>query len=352
MLDRSNRGSGRKSSMLLWNNPRMSMTAHWWTVAPKLQRALRPPTPPPSQVWSLELDQAGPRGEPVRLTGWLHFPTPSGQPPESGETAETAVVAIHGLGGCTESEYMVRMAAVALERGFTCLRLNLRGSDRRGEDYYHAGLAQDLHSALASPELAGYRRLYVVGFSMGGHLALRAATEDLDPRVHAVAAVCSPLDLAPCADAIDRPNRWLYRRYLMASLMDIYRAVAERRPVPLPVEEAERIHHIREWDEKVVSPRWGFDGPDDYYARASVAPRLDRLRVPALLVEAEEDPLVPATAIRPALEKAPRMTVRWVSPAGHMGFPRELDLGFDAPRGLETQILGGLEELSSREGAT
>jgi len=285
----------------------------------------------------MKLEGAGPRGEPVRLSGWLH--------PRDG--ADAAILAIHGLGGCTESEYMVRMATVAREADVACLRLNLRGSDRRGEDYYHAGLAGDVHAVLASPALASFRHLYLVGFSMGGHVALRAATEDLDPRVRAVATVCSPLALGPCAAAIDRPNRWLYRRYLMSSLLDIYRAVAARRPVPIAVEEAARITHIREWDEKIVTPRWGFDGPDDYYARASVAPRLDRLRVPALLVAATEDPMVPAEAIRPALARAPHMTSRWVAPAGHMGFPRDLDLGFDAPRGLEPQILGWLREVST-----
>ena len=323
--------------MLLWNNLRMSMSAHWWTVAPKLRRALRPPSPPPSRPWGLELEDAGPHGETVRLSGHLHL----------SDGVERAVVAVHGLGGCTESEYMVRLARWAPQHGFACLRFNLRGSDRRGDDYYHAGLTRDLHAALKTPELAGFRELYLLGYSMGGHVVLRAATEALDPRVKAVAAVCSPLDLAPCAATIDRPNRWLYRRYVMSALVEIYRAVAELRPVPLPVEEAARITHIREWDEKIVAPRWGFDGPDDYYARASVGPRLGRLRVPALLVQAANDPLVPEEAVRPALDGASRVTTRWLAPAGHMGFPGELDLGVDAPRGLEAQVLGWLIGASS-----
>jgi predicted alpha/beta-fold hydrolase len=323
--------------MLVWNNLRMSMTAHWWTVAPKIRRALHPPSPPPSQPWALDLEDAGPHGETVRLSGHLHF----------SDSAERAVVAIHGLGGCTESEYMVRLAKLAPREGFACLRLNLRGSDRQGNDFYHAGLSGDLHAALKAPELAVFRELYLLGFSMGGHVALRAATEEMDPRVRAVAAVCAPLDLAPCADSFDRPSRWLYRRYVMSSLVDIYRAVAARRPVALPVEEATHISRIREWDEKIVAPRWGFDGPDDYYARASVASRLGELRIPALLVQAAEDPLVPEEAVRPALDGAPGLTVHWMTPAGHMGFPGDLDLGVEAPPGLEPQVLGWLAEASS-----
>jgi len=273
----------------------------------------------------------------VRLTGRLH------RTPE----AEAAVVAVHGLGGSIESEYMLTLAAAAREVGWSCLRLNLRGSDRAGDDFYHAGLTEDLHAALASPELAGMRDLYLVGFSMGGHVVLRAATEDMNPRVRAVAAVCSPLDLAPCQAAFDRPQRWLYRRYVLASLVEIYRGVAARRSVPVPVEEAARITTVWEWDEKIVAPRWGFDGPDDYYARASVAPRLGELRVPALLVQAQGDPFVADASVRPALESLAGeipLTAHWVSPAGHMGFPEQVDLGVEAPLGLEPQILGWLRQ--------
>lgn len=312
----------------------MSMAAHWWTLAPKLQRVLQPSTPPPSQPWGLELANAGPSGETVHLTGRFH---PS-------DAASTALVTIHGLGGCTESEYMVRMARLASEAGFACLRLNLRGSDRQGNDFYHAGLTSDLHAALKSPLLAGFDTLALVGFSMGGHVALKAATEDLDPRVTAVAAVCSPLDLAPCAVSFDRPNRWLYRRYVMASLLDIYRAVAERRPVPLPVEEAAKLTRIRDWDEKIVAPRWGFEGSDDYYARASVGPLLPSLKVPALLVQAAADPMVPDAAVRPALDAASGVTAHWVARAGHVGFPRDVDLGMDAPLGLEPQLLRWIQD--------
>lgn len=322
---------------------RRSVRGHLWTLGSRMRSVLQPPEAPPSQPWALALPDAGPGGETVEITGRL-YDVPQ---------ALDAVVMVHGLGGCTDSVYMLRAAADAREAGLACLAMNLRGSDRRGTDYFHAGLTADLHATLASPELERFSDLHLLGFSMGGHVALRASTEELDPRVRAVAAVCSPLDLAPCADYIDRPALWPYRRYILGSLMDIYRGVAERRPVPVPPEEAEKISHIREWDRRIISPRWGFDGPDDYYARASVAARLDRLRLPALLVEAEDDPLVPAFSVRPVLDRYARtvqegtLEVRWISPAGHVGFPRELDLGQDARPGLGSQLLAWLQRWGS-----
>ena len=87
---------------------------------------------------------------------------------------------------------MIRGAAAAEMAGLSCLRMNLRGSDRMGEDYYHGGLTVDLHAALASSEAQRYRRIYLLGYSLGGHVVLRLATEPADPRLVAVAAVCAP----------------------------------------------------------------------------------------------------------------------------------------------------------------
>ena len=133
-----------------------------------------------------------------------------------------------------------------------------------------------------------------------------------------MAALCAPLDLSLSQQAIDSPVRWPYRRYLMSSLIDIFAAVSARRPQKLTAAQAARIRTIREWDDLVVAPRHGFADAADYYARASVAPRLGDLRVPALLVNSEGDPMVPARPVRSVLRPAPRLEVRWVAGGGHV----------------------------------
>lgn len=311
-----------------------TLGGHLRTVMPRLRQAIAPLPAPPSQPWSLVVDD--PRLGPVRLSGELSDPGDWGTADPAATSGvgdgpaaaggRPLVLLVHGLGGCSESHYLRRVAGAAVAAGWACLRLNLRGSDRRGEDFYHAGLSADLHAALASPELAGYAPLYALGFSLGGHLVLRMATEPTDPRLAAVAVVAAPLALAPCAEAFDRPRRALYRAYLLASLKAIYDAVAARRPVPLPAEQARRIRYIQEWDERVVAPRHGFAGAADYYRRASVASRLASLHLPALLVAAEDDPMVPAAALAPALaDPPPSLEVRWLAAAGHLGFGPDLD---------------------------
>jgi uncharacterized protein len=246
--------------------------------------------------------------------------------------SDEVLVVVHGLGGSTESHYMMRAAVAAEGAGLSCLRINLRGCDRQSGDFYHAGLTADLHAAFASEDLRRYRRIYLLGYSLGGHVVLRLGTEEADPRLAAVAAVCSPLDLALSQQAIDAPALWVYRRYLLGNLLGIYAAVAARRPVPLAVEEAARLRTLREWDDRIVAPRFGFADAADYYARASVAPRLGDLRVPALLLSSETDPMVPAASVRAALNApAPRLQVQWISGGGHVAFPRSL--------GVEARVL-------------
>jgi hypothetical protein len=298
-------------------------------------RALRQEAAAASEPWSAVVED--PRIGPVRLTGRLRAP--------AGEAAGGGglLVVVHGLAASADASYAVRAAQAAEAAGLASLRLNLRGADRSGEDYYHAGLTADLRAALASPALAAYDRVAVLGFSLGGHVALRYATEEPDPRLRAVAAVCAPLDLAAGGRLIDRPALWAYRRYLLGHLMEIYRAVARRRAVPLPVEAAGRIRTFRDWDTRVVAARHGFRDAADYYARMSVGPRLDRLSVPALLVGAEDDPMVPPEAVRPVLAgRDVPLEVRWVAGGGHMAFSRGLDLGLGGPPGVEAQLLAWL----------
>jgi predicted alpha/beta-fold hydrolase len=122
-------------------------------------------------------------------------------------------------------------------------------------------------------------------------------------------------------------------------LNEVYAAVAARRPVPVPVERVLRARAIREWDGLVVAPRFGFTSAEDYYARASVAPRLDRLRPPALLIWSRGDPMVPWATVEPALAALPGGAQVVVSRrGGHVGFPAGVDFGLGGPRGLAAQV--------------
>jgi len=297
----------------------VKLSGHLWTLGPSLRHRARPETPPPAVAWSTRLDD--PRVGEVVLRGALHHAV---QP-----TDECCVV-VHGLGGSIGSHYAIRAARTAVAAGVDCLRLDLRGADRSGADVYHAALTADLEAALASPALAGYRHLYLLGFSLGGHVSLCHALAPGDPRLRAVASVCAPLDLGASGVAIDHPRAALYCGHVLSGLKEIYSAVARLRPVPTPLASVLRVTTIRAWDRLVVVPRFGFVSVDDYYQSTSVGPRLAGAQIPALILSARADPMIPARTVAPHVERLPaHVTHRWIDRGGHVGFPADLRIGLD-----------------------
>lgn len=307
---------------------RADFAGHVHTVAPVVRHALVPQGHGGelrAAPWSTEIVDPV-RGR-VRLTGKLH---------DAG--GETLVVVVHGLGGHVDSHYVHNAALTLARGGLSSLRVNLRGADRRGDDFYHAGIIEDLGAVLASPDVARFSRVILWGSSLGGHLSLRFAALTPDPRLSGVVAVCPPLDLAAGASAIDTFHRRPYLRHVLAGLVEMYEQVAARGPVPLPVADAHRIRSIRTWDERIVARRFGFRGAADYYARMSVAPHLGAIQCPTLLVVGDSDPMVPRATVEPALRGVSSAVDVRVVDGGHVGFPRHVDLGQRGPRGLEPQV--------------
>lgn len=309
-----------------------ALSGHAWTLGSKIGSILAHPEAPESTDWRRRVDTL--HGTEVRVTGKYR------RRPD----ADTLVVLVHGLGGCADSDYLVHAAHQIEALGWSSLRLSMRGADRQGDDIYHAGLVDDLRRVVDAPTFDGYDRVYVLGYSLGGHLALRFAAESSDPGVAGVGAVCPPLDLRLGQQSIDRPSRRPYRIYLLRELRDCYAAVAARKPVPTPVARVREATTLREWDALTVVPRFDFPSVDDYYRRVSVAGRLDELDIPSHLVVARHDPMVAFDAVRPSLDDASdALEVDVVERGGHVYFPSDLALGADAPTGLVPQLLARLE---------
>lgn len=291
----------------------LNWAAHAWTIAPSVWSDLRPRAAPPSEPWSTQLED--PVAGTVTLRGALQR--------AQGAEAHSCVIVVHGLGGSIERPYCILAALAARRAGINCLRLGLRGADRKGQDFYHGGLTRDIEAAVASKSLAEFERIYVLGYSLGGHVTLRYATgTGLDPRVRAVAAVCAPLDLALSAEHIDAPGSYLYRRHVLAGLNEIYRAVAENKPVPTPLAQTLRARALRTWDSLTIVPRFGFANVAEYYREMSVGPRLGQLGLPSLLVQSTLDPMVPPWTYEPHLSRpSSKLEVRRLRSGGHVAFP-------------------------------
>lgn len=301
---------------------------HYRTIQPFLARSLRPRRRPITERvrWEVPDPDVGQ----VNLTGRLLR-----------RSREHLVVALHGLGGSVESGYMADVLCAADERGASCLLLNCRGADLSGVDLYHAGLTSDLEQVLQSELLSAFEVIDLFGYSLGGHILLSFGCEVQDARVRRIAAICSPLDLGKSADDFDASTFSVYRRHVLERLHACYTVHFQQRPVgPLPT-EVRKISKIRDWDHRIVAPRFGFQSADHYYRTQSVAPRLNDLRREAIYVGAIHDPMVRAASVRETLAKSSVDSV-WEERAGHIGFLPNFDLGLPGPRGLESQVLAWL----------
>lgn len=237
-----------------------------------------------------------------------------------------ALVIVHGLGGCDAAGYAVATGHLAHARGWHVVRMNMRGAgdaESLCPRLYNAGLDGDLLAVLAA--LAPHASaVAVVGFSLGANLSLLALArggERLPDRVVGVAAVSPPLDLAACADALERPANRLYQAYFVHNLKAAYRRRQRLRPDLYEAGRERGIRTIRQYDDAITAPYGGYGGADEYYRKSSAGPLLGALTRPAFVLAANDDPMVPADSVTRWPLPPSGLVQREMTPTGgHVGF--------------------------------
>jgi len=215
-----------------------------------------------------------------------------------GRSARGTVLLVHGMGGSAGSPPVLHTAAQALNRGWAVARMNLRncgGTEALSRSLYNAGQWGDVSRVLEALEASRFPRPFAtVGFSLGGNLVLLhgGVARDGSP-ADAVAGVNPPVDLDACCRAMERPGNVIYQAHFTAVLCEQVRRVRELRPLPGPVAAAWRIRTVRRFDRFFTAPDAGFPSAEAYYAACSAGPHLGRIRVPALVLSAADDPFVP-----------------------------------------------------------
>jgi predicted alpha/beta-fold hydrolase len=246
------------------------------------------------------------------------------------------LVALHGLEGSSDAHYMRGIAAKAWVRGFNVVRLNQRncgGTEHLSEGLYHSGLTADplfvLRELITRDQLTC---IAMVGYSLGGNLALKLAGElesDAPAALKAVCGVSPVIDLEGCVRAIERRENVVYQLNFVRNLRGRLRRKARAFPGMWDVSRLRRIWTIREFDERYTAPHHGFNDASDYYYRASAMRVIDRIRIPALIITAEDDPFVPPDPFRdPRVTGNPNITVLLTRHGGHCGFVAEPN-GYD-----------------------
>lgn len=248
---------------------------------------------------------------------------------QSDRRAHPTLILVHGLEGSSDSFYMLGTARKAYRAGFNVVRINSRtcgGTEHLSESLYHSGMSEDVRRVVE--ELTERDRLsdiYIVGFSMGGNLVLKLAGEygDAAPRsLLGVCAVSPAMDLASCADAIEMRRNWLYNANFVWNLRRRLRRKAKLFPGLYDRQNIRRVRTVRDFDDLYTAVHGGFEDAADYYRQCSALQLVPRIRVPTLVVHAQDDPFIPfePSFRHPSLGENPCVILLATERGGHVAF--------------------------------
>jgi predicted alpha/beta-fold hydrolase len=239
------------------------------------------------------------------------------------------LVLFHGLEGSSASHYARAFAHWAAAAGVALAVPHFRGCSgplNLGPRAYHSGDFEEIGWILGRLRLQSPGPLQAVGISLGGNALLRWAQEAGDSAAvvaSAVVAVCSPVDLAASGRAIGRGfNRQVYTRMFLRTMKPKALAKLAQHPGLFSREALLAARDLYQFDNLFTAPLHGFRNTEDYWARASAKPHLARIRIPALVINALNDPFVPAASL-PRAGEVGRWVQLWQPPhGGHVGFPQ------------------------------
>ena len=248
--------------------------------------------------------------------------------------ARTLLVLFHGLEGSSRSHYAEAFADWARAKGMHYAVPHFRGCSgelNRAPRAYHSGdfaeigwVLQRLRERMDAVEATRGGRIIVVGISLGGNALMRWAEEmgESAGRVaSAVASVCSPIDLAAGGWAIGRGfNRLVYTRMFLNTMKPKALRKLAQHPGLFDRDALLAARDLYEFDNVFTAPLHGFASTEDYWARASAKPHLQQIRIPALVVNARNDPFVPAWCLPHGNEVGPCVTLWQPAHGGHVGF--------------------------------
>jgi predicted alpha/beta-fold hydrolase len=261
------------------------------------------------------------------------------------------VVLFHGLEGGSDSHYVRSLFVTLAGRGWRGVVPHFRGcagAPNRTPRAYHSGDHEEIGAMLEAVRLrvAPSTVVHACGVSLGGSALLNWLGREGPSAASIVsraAAVSAPIDLLAAGHAIDRGVNRVYARHFLQTLKPKALTMAARFPGLLDADRIRRVRSMWDFDDGVTSPLHGFAGTVDYWTRASSKPWLRSIVVPTLVLNARNDPFVPAGSLPRPDEVARSVVLEQPPGGGHTGFltgpapgridwlPRRLLAFFDAP---------------------
>lgn len=242
------------------------------------------------------------------------------------------VILLHGLEGNLDSPYLRRMLVQIHKKRWRGLLVYWRGCSEnmnRLDQTYHAGRSEDLQAVMEfvkSKELN--QPLFIAGYSLGANVLLKwLGEQQTDANIEAAFAVSTPFDLELCAESIDRGFSKIYKHYLLNCLKKkmLIKFSPERllQLLNLTPKDLLLISSIQEFDQRVNARLNGFASAKDYYEKSSCKFYLKDIKVPAVILHAEDDPFMSPEVIPSEDQLSDFLELRVSKYGGHVGFVQD-----------------------------
>ena len=246
----------------------------------------------------------------------------------SAASGKALAIISHGLEGSSDRPYIKGMVRAMNQAGIDALAWNYRscsGESNKVLRSYHMGATDDLQQVVA--HVLGqhkYQVLYLIGFSAGGNITLKYLGEDpasLPPQIKRAAVFSVPCDLKSCSDTLSRPENRIYLRRFLKSLKGKLILKAKDFPDHLDLAGYEQLRTFPDFDDRYTAPIHGFKDAAEYYARCSSKQFLAHIRIPTLMVNAQNDPFLSQACFPVAEAEAnPYLYLEIPKTCGHVGF--------------------------------
>jgi len=254
--------------------------------------------------------------------------------PRRWQPADGSILMIHGLAGCHQASYMVRLAHRWMDAGLRVFRIDMRGIGagvHLSRNISHSGRSDDVIAALRFiARQTGPGPIMALGVSLGGHQLLRAVsrigagldpTPNWFPRLRRIAAVAPPLNIPECSRNMQRISRRPYNRYFIRELLSRIPPLVQQREEFQRGIAGRRPRTLLELDDRVTAPLSGFADAADYYHQSTIHQIVSHNPVPTLVLVADDAPIVPVTTFTDHQVDWPELThVHVTHTGGHVGF--------------------------------
>ena len=238
------------------------------------------------------------------------------------------VILSHGLESNSSAKYILGMADMFRKNGFDIVAWNSRGcsgEDNLASHSYHSGMSQDLSSVIKHCLKLGYKKINLIGFSMGGNITLKYLGEmgnSVSELIHRVCVFSTPINLAHASSRLERGFSKVYTKRFLKTLFEKVKNKKRQFPeLNIDIDNITKVTDLKTFDEYFTAPMFGFRNAQDYYSKVSSIKFLKDIQVPTLIVNALNDPFL-AEECYPYDEARKNSSITLETPlaGGHCGF--------------------------------